>query len=52
MSGGGRDCADKEAEAMIAAAGKAAVEKARRSSDSAAVSVLHQARPPPRAPDF
>ena len=51
MSGGGRDCADKEAEAMIAAADKAAVEKARRSSDSTAVSVLHQARPPPWTPD-
>lgn len=47
MSGGGRDCADKEAEAMIAAADKAAVEKARRSStDSTAVSVLHQALNP------
>ena len=44
LSGGGRTCADKEAETMIAAAKKAAVEKAGRSSSEPAISVLHNVR--------
>ncbi|KAK9828076.1 hypothetical protein WJX81_000538 [Elliptochloris bilobata] len=44
MSGGGRDCADKEAETMIAAAEKVAAEKAGRSSDVPAISVLHNVK--------
>ena len=44
MAGGGRSCADKEAETMIAAAEKAAAEKAGRSTSEPAISVLHNVR--------
>ena len=44
MAGGGRSCADKEAETMIAAAERAAAEKAGRSTSEPAISVLHNVR--------
>lgn len=49
MSGNGRACADTEAAAMIAAAERAEREKAARSPDGPAVSVLHKARRRPAA---
>ncbi len=49
MSGNGRACADKEAADMIAAAERAEREKAARSPDGPAVSVLHKARRRPPA---